>query len=281
MPIINPPVPSDGNTAVAADVDDPVNQIVALLNGGLDTDNFADGGIQLADLSSAIQALLMPTGALTPFAGSSAPTGWLFCDGASLLRSSYSALFAAIGTNFGSADGTHFNLPDLRGRTPVGRETMNGTSTTGRIEKSTTISTTNASPTATVASSTDLVIGMFITSTNVPAGTKITAIIGTTVTMSANATATASGTAARFSMLGNDAEVLGAAGGEQSHLLAATEIPNLNLDVQRTGGGATTALSANGSGNSAWSTELARYSGGGMSHADVQPSLIVNYLIKT
>ena len=38
------------------------------------------------------------------------------CNGASLLRASYSSLFSAIGTAWGYADGTHFNLPDLRGR---------------------------------------------------------------------------------------------------------------------------------------------------------------------
>jgi microcystin-dependent protein len=47
------------------------------------------------------------------------PTGWLECDGSSLLRAgTYAALFAAIGTTYGAADGTHFNLPDLRGRFP-------------------------------------------------------------------------------------------------------------------------------------------------------------------
>ena len=43
------------------------------------------------------------------------PTGWLECNGASLLRAGYPALFAAIGVIYGSADGTHFTLPDTRG----------------------------------------------------------------------------------------------------------------------------------------------------------------------
>lgn len=42
--------------------------------------------------------------------------GWLYCDGRSLLRADYPALFTAISTRFGTADGTHFNIPDLRGR---------------------------------------------------------------------------------------------------------------------------------------------------------------------
>ena len=43
----------------------------------------------------------------------SAPTGWLACNGASLLRASYPALFTAIGTTFGAVDGTHFTLPTI------------------------------------------------------------------------------------------------------------------------------------------------------------------------
>ena len=42
--------------------------------------------------------------------------GWLKCDGRSLSRTTYAALFAVIGTSFGSADGNSFNLPDSRGR---------------------------------------------------------------------------------------------------------------------------------------------------------------------
>jgi len=59
---------------------------------------------------------LMPSGAILAYGGASAPSGWLLCDGASVLRADYSDLFDAIGTAFGAADGTHFNVPDLRGR---------------------------------------------------------------------------------------------------------------------------------------------------------------------
>ena len=50
------------------------------------------------------------------------PTGWLLCQGQSLLRAEYPALFDAIGVSYGSADATHFSLPDLRGRVPVGQD---------------------------------------------------------------------------------------------------------------------------------------------------------------
>jgi len=57
-----------------------------------------------------------PAGVVMAFGGSTAPTGWLECDGSAVSRSTYSDLFSAIGTNFGVGDGTStFNLPDLRG----------------------------------------------------------------------------------------------------------------------------------------------------------------------
>lgn len=63
-------------------------------------------------------------GAIVPLgkSASTPPAGYLLCNGASLLRTSYPRLFAAIGTVWGAADGTHFNIPDLRGRVPRGRD---------------------------------------------------------------------------------------------------------------------------------------------------------------
>ena len=62
-------------------------------------------------------------GIVSPYAGSAAPAGWLLCDGTSYLRTTYANLFTAIGTLWGTVDGTHFNVPDLRGRSVVGSGT--------------------------------------------------------------------------------------------------------------------------------------------------------------
>ncbi|KMK51078.1 hypothetical protein RO21_08225 [[Actinobacillus] muris] len=57
-----------------------------------------------------------PAGLVAYFARASAPEGWLKANGAAVSRTTYAALFAAIGTTFGEGDGrTTFNLPDLRG----------------------------------------------------------------------------------------------------------------------------------------------------------------------
>jgi microcystin-dependent protein len=64
-----------------------------------------------------------PTGEISMWATGSAPTGWLICDGSAISRTTYAALFAVIGTVYGAGDGsTTFNLPNLKGRVVVGRD---------------------------------------------------------------------------------------------------------------------------------------------------------------
>jgi microcystin-dependent protein len=68
----------------------------------------------------------LPTGAIAEFAGSSAPSGFLMCQGQAVSRTAYANLFAVIGTVYGSGDGsTTFNVPDHRDRVGVGLNTAN------------------------------------------------------------------------------------------------------------------------------------------------------------
>lgn len=69
---------------------------------------------------------IAPIGIILPFGGTSAPGGYLLCDGTSYLRSTWPDLFATIGTAFGAADGTHFNVPDMRGRFLRGQNASTG-----------------------------------------------------------------------------------------------------------------------------------------------------------
>lgn len=65
-----------------------------------------------------------PVGSITMFAGADAPSGHLLCDGSAVSRATYSALFAVIGTTYGAGNGsTTFNVPNLKGRVPVGQDT--------------------------------------------------------------------------------------------------------------------------------------------------------------
>lgn len=81
---------------------------------------------------------LAPTAAVFPYAGTTAPDGWLLCDGSAVSRTTYASLFATIGTSYGSGDGsTTFNLPDyrwtfLRGRGPSISVTGSGTASSNQ-----------------------------------------------------------------------------------------------------------------------------------------------------
>jgi microcystin-dependent protein len=62
-----------------------------------------------------------PVGAVTMWVAADAPTGWTLCQGQAISRTTYGSLFTVIGTAYGAGDGsTTFNLPDLRGRVPMG-----------------------------------------------------------------------------------------------------------------------------------------------------------------
>ena len=75
-------------------------------------------------LDKSAETYLVPSGSVTAFAGSTAPAGWLKCDGSAISRTTYAALFNVIGTIYGAGDGsTTFNLPNLQvGRVPVGMD---------------------------------------------------------------------------------------------------------------------------------------------------------------
>jgi microcystin-dependent protein len=69
------------------------------------------------------------TGQIIPWISGTRPKEWLLCDGSAVSRTTYRRLFGVIGTSFGAGDGsTTFNLPDLRGRLPLGLDNMGGTS---------------------------------------------------------------------------------------------------------------------------------------------------------
>jgi microcystin-dependent protein len=99
--------------------------------GSDDTLKLGSGGIEFPDATVATTAGVVPAGVIQMYGGAAAPAGYLLCDGTSYLRADYAALFTSIDTAYGSADGTHFNVPDMRGRFPVGRGTHGDCNTLG------------------------------------------------------------------------------------------------------------------------------------------------------
>ena len=77
-----------------------VGSAVSMTDGAVSATRFHGSGANLTGIVS------IPTGMIAPFAMSSPPTGWLECNGATISRSTYATLFAAIGTTYGAGDGS-------------------------------------------------------------------------------------------------------------------------------------------------------------------------------
>ena len=74
----------------------------------------------------------IPTATIVPWSNASVPSGFLECNGAAVSRSTYSALFAIVGTTYGAGDGSStFNTPDLQDNIPVGKSNNKAVGSTG------------------------------------------------------------------------------------------------------------------------------------------------------
>ncbi len=236
------------------------------------------------------------TGLILPYAGSSAPTGFLLCDGSAVSRSTYAALFALTSTTYGVGDGsTTFNIPDLRSRMIVGVGT--GTKKfTFASRSSDTITVTGAANNSindvqtgqsVVYTSTGSVI-TGLTSTNTYYMIRVTATSFKLASSYANAIA---GTAISLSSDGTGtqlftrtltAQALADTGGEESHTLITSEMPAHTHAVGRAGGGSggtisTLSQSDGGTPNQFTSTSA----GGDVAHNNMSPYLALTYVIKT
>jgi len=160
----------------------------------------------------------VPSGVIMPYAGSSEPTGWLLCSGNAVSRTTYSSLYSAIGTTYGSGDGVNtFNLPDLRGRVVAGRDDMGGT---------------------------------------------------------AALRVTASGSNANSGIAGT---TLGANGGTQTHILTTAQLPTFNIR-------STTSTTNPAFGDNTplpVADDINTTVGENYPHQNMQPTMILNYIIKT
>jgi len=88
---------------------------------------FTDGGSFSEEAKAEMATYSTPTGMFAYFGSQNVGTGWLYCDGSDVSRSTYAALFDEIGTRYGVGDGsTTFGLPDGRGRSLIGAGTGSG-----------------------------------------------------------------------------------------------------------------------------------------------------------
>jgi microcystin-dependent protein len=268
------------------------------------TTQWADLLAELLEVSHKDNGELKPTGLVSPYAGSSAPSGWLICDGSAVSRTTYADLYTVTGDTYGDGNGTTtFNLPDLRSRSVVGV----GAGTYGDTEPA---ANYNTSDIITVQSNTSLYTGrpvLFTTDGVAPTGLVdnttyyVIRLSATTISLASslanavagtviNITATGSGNHTITSSMTNNA--LGAVGGEETHALTIAETPaHTHNHEPVTGlyaGGATSnnsqRLSGQGNSGGGVVTDTGpthSSTGGSTAHNILNPFLALNYIIKT
>jgi len=94
-------------------------------------DNFDDHQSRINTLEGT--SVVIPTGGVIEYGGTAAPSGFLLCDGTAVSRTTFSDLFAILGTVYGVGDGaTTFNVPDKRGKVGIGAGEDSGKGLTDR-----------------------------------------------------------------------------------------------------------------------------------------------------
>lgn len=133
-------VPTPGSTIFVATNDDQFSEVLwieqnratvgyvgtEITSAMVDLEAYVDG--EIATVNTTITNLIPstnPVGTVLQYAGSSAPTGYFLCNGASVSKALYPDLFNVIGYNYtsGSAPAGTFNLPNLKGRVAAGLDT--------------------------------------------------------------------------------------------------------------------------------------------------------------
>lgn len=230
---------------------------------------------------------LVPIGVINQFVGETAPNGYLLCQGQAISRTTYANLFDVIGTKYGSGDGsTTFNLPDLRGRVPVG---VNGGDTDfkalGKVGGSKTVTLTLSQ----------------IPAHNHSASTTVNSAGAHNHSASSNSTGshthTVSGSAASNGAHGHGFN--GAANVSVSHV-SGTFVVSYSAGANNTqyivsGGAHTHTISGSAASNGAHSHTITVNSsgahthtatttigncGGDGAHSNLQPYIVLNYIIK-
>jgi len=129
--------------------------------------DITDGIITAAKLApGAVEGVT--TGLIIPWSSSTAPTGFLECDGSSVSTTTYAALFAVVGYVYGGS-GASFNLPDLRDRTAVHKSGTKSFATTGGAN--------TVTPTGNITGSTG---STTLTTQQIPSHTHCSSVSGTT-----------------------------------------------------------------------------------------------------
>ena len=206
----------------------------------------------------------IPAGAMMAWASNTIPANWLLCDGSAVSRSTYASLFAAIGTQYGSGDGvTTFNLPNLKGRTIVGRDsTQTEFDTLGETGGAKTHTLTTAEMPSHTHTGTTASSGSHTHTVTVGGGAHTHALpLGQQAGQNANDIAYRSGTSSGYD------------GSFRTGFEASGSAYNSSLGTHTH----TTSVSTDGSHTHTFTTSSAGSDG---AHNNLQPYIVLNYIIK-
>lgn len=121
---------SGANSVITIDWDSTsvlVNETISDVAIGIISNSTGTQSLDAKNISR-INQFGVPTGTILEYASTSAPTGFLYCNGTGYSRSTYSTLFGVVGTSFGSSSTSTFKVPDRRGRVGFGIDNLGGTS---------------------------------------------------------------------------------------------------------------------------------------------------------
>ncbi len=226
-----------------------------------------------------------------PYAATSAPTGWLLCDGTAVSRSTYAALFSAISTTFGAGDGsTTFNVPDLRGKTVLGYGAAAGS-------VSATISAVNTTSNVITIGASNFYVGQPLKYTNggsniggITSGNTYYAIptSSTTIKLAASIADADAGTEIDLTSTGGNNGTLAyiltqrnlnVQGGEETHAISTAELPSHthSVTIYGTGGG---GFNLNHGSFGGADPTVSTAVGSNSAHNNLSPFMVLNYIIK-
>jgi microcystin-dependent protein len=275
-----------------------------LADGAVSEQKIADSAITASKIAPSAARAMMPPGGLIPYAGATVPSGWLLCDGGTIGDASsgagsesadYETLFDLIKTLYGNAgtevfaNGDTVSLPDLRGRVVAG---LGG----NLIDVSAVVNgATNASTNVALdGNEGTLLSGMTVTGSGIGVGVTIITVTDQQNIILSSAVTLADDTALTF------VEGVGSTGGAKTHTLLEAELPThdhltLNNAAGNSGNNVTATNSASFStsfgGDSSYLMKapsanpianigLSSETGGDSAHNNVQPTIILNYIIK-
>jgi len=250
----------------------------------------ADGAIIASKIAPSAASAIMPPGGLIPYAGATVPSGWLLCDGGTIGDASsgagsesadYETLFDLIKTLYGNAgtevfaNGDTVSLPDLRGRVVagLGGSLIDTSAVVNGAVSNLTLVNLDGNLGGTI------VPGMAVSGTGIGSGITVQIVTNQNTIHLSSAVTLSDDVRLTFA----NTESLGSTGGAKEHLLTAAQS---GLPEHTHGGGSSGSNSNGAAGDPAFTyvTQTQGVTGGAQpassAHNNVQPTIILNYIIK-